>query len=303
LGTLSSGTGFQPVSQASHGQDARATGGSAAGPNGRIARRSPLRFRHRRKLGDIVYALPVIRHLGGGILYLDPTSLDGTQDQDHWRRQFATLIPFLEQQPYLHAVRIHEGEAFDVDLDAYLRTTHGTPGDRVSIAANHFIGLGLDVPESIAPWLVADRLPVIYPIVIHRSPRYHGCVDHSFLQDVTDGLYCVGSEEERQPFEAIGARPIVTEDIRTLAAVIQSCDVFIGNQSLPLALAAGQGKPRMIEEDTRLPNVALGGPDEVILTGSAAVNRDGLANLLERAGCRPDSSLRTDRLAAMPSAS
>jgi 2-polyprenyl-3-methyl-5-hydroxy-6-metoxy-1,4-benzoquinol methylase len=268
--------------------------------HGRFARRTSLRFRHPRKLGDIIYALPVVRHLGGGILYLDPTSLDGTQDQDHWRRQFATLIPFLEQQPYLHAVRIHEGESFDVDLDAYLRTTHGTPGDRTAIAANHFIGLGLEVPDPIVPWLAADQLPVNHPIVVHRSPRYPGCVDHTFLQDVADGLYCVGSEEERRPFEAIGARPVLTEDVRALAAAIHSCHVFIGNQSLPLALAAGLGKPRMIEEDTRLPNVALGGPDEFILTGEAAANRAGLAKLRERAGCRTDSSVQTDRPAATP---
>jgi hypothetical protein len=112
--------------------------------------------------------------LGGGILFLDPTSFDGTQDQADWRRHFESLIPLLKQQPYLDEVRIHEGEAFDIDLDAYLHTTHATPGDRVTIAANHFIGLGLDAPQTISPWLVADSLSTSYPIVIHRSSRYHG---------------------------------------------------------------------------------------------------------------------------------
>ena len=244
-----------------------------------------LRFRHRRKLGDVVYSLPVVRHLGGGIMYLDPMSLDGVQDHAYWRRQFETLIPYLEQQPYLSEVRIHQGEDFDVDLDAYLRTTHGTPGDRVTIAANHFIGLGLEVPDEVSPWLVADRLPETYPIVVHRSPRYHGVVDYSFLLEVTDELYCVGTAEERAPFEAIGARPLVTKDVRDLAAVIASCGVFIGNQSLPLAVAAGLGKPRMVEESDRLPNVSFGGPDEVVLTGMAGENRAGLRRLLARSGC------------------
>jgi Glycosyl transferases group 1 len=241
-----------------------------------------LRFRHRRKLGDIVYSLPALRHLGGGILYLDPTSLDGTQDQAYWRRQFETLIPYLEQQPYLHEVRIHEGEAFDVDLDAYLHTTHGTPGDRVTIAANHFIGLGLEVPDEFSPWLAADSLPVTYPIVIHRSPRYHGSVDYSFLPEVAEGLYCVGSAEERAPFEAIGAQPLITQDVRALAMAIKSCGVFIGNQSLPLALAAGLGKPRMVEESDRLPNATFGGPDEFVLTKSLDENRAGLQTLFAR---------------------
>jgi hypothetical protein len=65
--------------------------------------------------------------------------------------------------------------------------------------------------------------------------------------------------------------------------------VFIGNQSLPLALAAGLGKPRMVEESTRLPNVLLGGADEVVLTNSADANRAGLQKLWDRAGCRLES--------------
>ena len=168
--------GTQSMTKEEPASTGRITAGGFAGE--RLVSRGMLRFRHRRKLGDIIYSLPVVRQMGGGILYLDPTSLDGVQDQAYWRRQFATLIPYLEQQPYLHEVRIHQGEDFDVDLDAYLQTTHGVPGDRVTIAANHFIGLGLEVPDEISPWLVADRLPATYPIVVHRSPRYHGSVDY-----------------------------------------------------------------------------------------------------------------------------
>ena len=244
-----------------------------------------LRFRHRRKLGDVIYSLPAMRQLGGGVLYLDPDSLDGTQDQIYWREKFKTLIPFLEQQPYIDEVRIRDQEPFDIDLDAYLRTTHGTPGDRITITANHFIGLGLDVPDAIAPWLTARNPSMTYPIVIHRSHHYHGAVDYSFLLDVREKLYCVGSAEERRPFEAIGARPLVTNDVRELAEVINGCGVFIGNQSLPLAIAAGLGKPRMIEESDRLPNCDFGSQAEFLLTRSTSDNRDGLLRLLEKFGC------------------
>ena len=168
----------------------------------------------------------------------------------------------------------------------YLHTTHGVPGDRVTIAANHFIGLGLDVPNPILPWLVADRQLTSYPIVIHRSARYRGPVDYSFLREITEEWYCVGSEDERRPFEAIGARPIVTKDVRALAAVINSCDVFIGNQSLPLALAVGLGKRRMVEVNHRLPNVVFGGADEFIMTSEAGDNHAGLRKLREGAVTR-----------------
>jgi hypothetical protein len=263
------------------------------------AGRHPLRFRHRRKLGDVVYALPVIRHLGGGMLYLDPASHDGARDEADWRRRFESLIPFLRRQPYLREVRLYEGEEFDVDLDAYLRTTHGTPGDRVTIAANHFVGLGLEPPAEIAPWLVADGRGPGYSVLVHRSPRYRGGADYSFLEDLGAGLHCVGSEAERAPFEAIGARPIATEDVDALARAIRGCGVFVGNQSLPLALAAGLGVPRMVEESPELPNATFGGPREFVLSGSAGANREGLEGLLARAGLRPGDLLRPRRPATL----
>jgi spore maturation protein CgeB len=239
-----------------------------------------LRFRHRRKLGDVIYSLPAMRQLGGGTLYLDPTSLDGAQDRAVWKTRFAGLIPFLEQQAYIREVRIHDGEPFDVDLDAYLRTTHGTVGDRVTIAANHFVGLGLELPNPMSPWLTADNPPAAYPVVLHRSYHYHGVVDYSFLLDFREKLYCVGADEERRPFEAIGAKPLVTRDVRELAAVVNRCGVFIGNQSLPLALAIGLGKRRMIEESDRLPNCTFGAPEEFVMTRSARENAAGLRRLL-----------------------
>jgi GT2 family glycosyltransferase/spore maturation protein CgeB len=259
---------------------ARRAGPGAGGP--------ALRFRHRRKLGDVIYALPAVRHLGGGTLYLDPASHDGARDEPYWRRQFESLIPFLRRQPYLKEVRLYEGEDFDVDLDAYLQTSHGTPGDRVSIVANHFVGLGLEPPAEIASWLVAAETGPSAPIVVHRSPRYRGPVDYSFLEGLEGRLSCVGSESERAPFEAIGARPLVTDGVDALAGVIRKCGVFIGNQSLPLALAAGLGAWRMIEESPELPNVALGDDRELVLTDSAETNRTGLARLLARAGLRPE---------------
>ena len=39
-----------------------------------------------------------------------------------------------------------------------------------------------------------------------------------------------------------------------------------------MALAAGLGKPRMVEESDRLPNASFGGPDEVVLTKLAGEN-------------------------------
>jgi ADP-heptose:LPS heptosyltransferase len=122
-------------------------------------------------------------------------------------------------------------------------------------------------------------------------------VDYVFLLEAETALYCVGSAKERVPFEAIGAQPLITKDVRELAAVISACAVFIGNQSLPLALAAGLGKPRMVEESDRLPNVSFGGPDEAILTKLALENQASLQRLLERSNYQRSSLLTAATMA------
>src|SRR2546430_16669588 len=61
------------------------------------------RFYHSGDLGDIIYALPAIRALGGGTLYLGPEIRlpfkVRTRQQFNWT-SFEALAPLLRFQPY-----------------------------------------------------------------------------------------------------------------------------------------------------------------------------------------------------------
>lgn len=83
-------------------------------------------FKHSGDLGDIVYALPAIRALGGGVLCLDSA---GGESEPACRAQcidrntkfnqagFDFVAPLLRRQPGLNEVATWRGQAVDVNLD------------------------------------------------------------------------------------------------------------------------------------------------------------------------------------------
>ena len=82
-------------------------------------------FLHGGDLGDVIYALPAIRALGGGCLYLSEANY-GREPLTAARRD--VLVPLLEQISYLQKIDVHRGEPVDVDFAnfrAFLR-----PGER-----------------------------------------------------------------------------------------------------------------------------------------------------------------------------
>ena len=89
-------------------------------------------FKHSGDLGDIVFSLPTIRMLGGGILFLDPEGgLSDPHvkwaDKTHTRLCRATiesLAPLLRVQPYITDVRLWAGEAVDCNLDIWRAHNH-----------------------------------------------------------------------------------------------------------------------------------------------------------------------------------
>jgi hypothetical protein len=151
----------------------------------------------------------------------------------------------------------------------------------VTLTDSHFRGIGLTPPDVIEPWLVAAPLDAHYPVVVHRSPRYHGPVDYGFLASVDAGdLFCVGYPEEAAYFQStFSATYLPTPTFDRLASIINAAGLFVGNQSSPLAIAAGLGKNRMIEEFPICRNCTFGHENEVPLTARVEENAESLHRL------------------------
>ena len=76
-------------------------------------------FKHSGDLGDIIFSLPTIKALGGGILYLDPDAGQSdplvTWGKGIYNKTKLTqagidaITPLLEYQSYIHEVRTWRG--------------------------------------------------------------------------------------------------------------------------------------------------------------------------------------------------
>lgn len=239
-------------------------------------------FTCRGKSGDRIYGLPVVRSLGGGAVH-------GVKE---YEKTFYKKQPYITGATCKHVKKATLLWGYSIPLRLHKKIDRTHPKE--TLVESHFISLGLKVPKNIIPWLIADRLNVTYPIIVHRTTRYHNNVNLKFLKHFRGDLYCVGFYHEVKPFiKQYQAKWLKAKDLNELATIINSCQVFIGNQSTPLALAAGLGKNRLIEEchpKNRLfkntpgdwwANCTFGSKNEGILTGYKEINYLMVKSLLD----------------------
>jgi hypothetical protein len=218
-------------------------------------------FKHSGELGDIIFSLPTIKAMGGGILYLDPK---GGEDEPfvNWanglftktnlnEKMIESIKPLLKVQDYISEVRLWNGEDVDYNLDMF--RTHIRYNN---ISDSHLVAFGVDFSKKDEAWLTVPD-PIEDPerdIVFARSCRYHG--NYTFWEtinrDLIDRAIFIGFKEEYEFFKY--TYPHMAEiphrevsDILEMAQVISGCDMFVGNQGLPHAIAEALKKPLINE--------------------------------------------------------
>src|ERR1035438_9074901 len=117
-------------------------------------------FKHSGPLGDIIYSLPAVKALGGGVLYLD---VEGGKDDEFVTRQsvnrntgfgpagYQTIRPLLMEQPFIEDVRIWQNEKVDYNLDSF-RTLLVNSGN-TNLTTLYLRRFGLDESHADTPWL------------------------------------------------------------------------------------------------------------------------------------------------------
>jgi hypothetical protein len=221
-------------------------------------------FKHSGDLGDIIYALPTIKALGGGVLYLS----EGATRVKMSEVQKNFITPLLVQQDYITGVEMWKGQAVAYDLDHFRNywLIHGHEYG-TSLAAWH--ARAFDLPLSILneQWLKLPdyHLKSHYSTIIHRSPRYHN--EHFPWRRVIDhyrgSIAFVGLRDEHEKFCHQFSRVPFMEvrDAFEMACWIDQAGRFIGNQSLPAAIAEGLKKTKIIETYIGDPNCIFERPD------------------------------------------
>lgn len=198
-------------------------------------------FKHSGDLGDIIYALPIIKRLGGGKLFLNINS--ETKFNIHG---YHAIAPLLEYQKYINSVSLYNGEHVDYDLDLF-RSRIGLGGGNLTDWQSYPFGLGEEIWKEV--WLDAPGEITSEFHVISKSERYlNPNVDWTKLcEPYWRSSVFVGLKKEHEIFlEETGYDVpfIETKTLLELAIVIKGSGdgVFIGNCSSPYAIAEGLKK-------------------------------------------------------------
>ena len=211
-----------------------------------------LKFKHSGKLGDIIYSLPTIIALGGGILYVgrkrSPMNIikGVSKPRPMAAKMVNQMIDLLIRQSYLSDVLPYNNESVDYDLDKYREQNVS----RDHLALCHLKAFGVEYDLS-KPWLENIKPIYINEIVIQNSFEHRDAsLDWQFLKGYENKCVFVGFKKEYKKFKKeiglnINYYPI--KSILELAGVIKGSKLFIGNQSLGFALAEGMKHPRVLE--------------------------------------------------------
>jgi len=200
-------------------------------------------FKHSGDIGDTILCLPTIRALGGGILYL--SELDRTRVRMN-DAVFNSLAPLLRAQPYIKAVERYSGQSVKYDLDEF-RDFWAANRRWGRGIASYCLGMyGLPDSEANTPWITvpATSKHVGRPVVVHRSLRYrnpHFPWDR-IVETYGKRMLLIGVKEEWDDwFKEFGEgfTTIETANLLEVAMIIAGCQLFIGNQSAPCAIAEG----------------------------------------------------------------
>ena len=226
-------------------------------------------FMHSGNSGDIIYSLPAVFKLaksGKAILYLQ---IDQKAEYQGFhplgnvmlnRKMAEMLIPLMNYQEGIESCSVYEGEQVDYDLDTFRR--YSLLLDRGSISRWYFHVFGISAPL-YKPWLTAPKDESLKDtIIIARSHRYRNpMLDYSFLSKY-DKLLFLGVQEEYDDMKKVlpNLEWRKMNDFLEMATVINSCRLFIGNQSFPFSIAEALKVNRLLELYFLTPNVIPEGP-------------------------------------------
>jgi hypothetical protein len=218
-------------------------------------------FKHGGKIGDVIFSLPYIKCMGGGVLYLPERTHECPA-------LYSQLKPLLEQQDYIQEVReypsmlaygeLAEGIHIDFDLDKHRE--HLQRG-RVNMVKRYFDVFGLEGMTHCDPWLMikGEKLIDHEYNLIHVTERFreNSRVGWKRVCEKMDKpYYFIGTDEEYENFieKYCQIKRLCTTDFLTFAIYIRDCSSLFCNQSSGLAIAASINKERHVEFKPRKTN-------------------------------------------------
>lgn len=226
-------------------------------------------FKHSGKVGDVIFSLPAMRELGGGVLRLPERTHECPA-------LYSNMRELLLQQPFIHDVVeypsmlpygvLAEGVHIDIDLDRHRE--HNLRG-LVNMVQRYFDVFNIKGVDYTLPWLIVEgprRIDHDYNLISLTSRfRDNSRVNWKRVyEQIPKPVYFLGTEVEHDQFvEKISPiERICTADLLTFALYIKYCTTLFCNQSAALSIAQSLGKTYHCEFKPRKTNCYFYTPNE-----------------------------------------
>ena len=222
----------------------------------KIASQDVISFSHSGHLGDLMYALPIIKELSKTKTCNLYVKVNQKYNGNYFKhpsgnimiseRAFSMLLPLLKEQDYLNSVKIHTTETIDVNLDFFraLPISNQFHSFRWYF---HIVGKQADMT---VPYLeVEPHKTIKNKIVIVRTFRARNVfINYKFLSKYNDLLF-LGTKAEYDDLkkDIPNLEFYDVKDFLELAQLIKACRFYISNQTFAYAIAEGLKVPRLLE--------------------------------------------------------
>lgn len=211
-------------------------------------------------LGDFIHSLYAMKNIcnernAKGNLYIK-----GGEWRFGVERAYKDLYSLVIQQPYVDKFELLSGEIDGINLSEWRNMFSGVNND----TGNYFKcwsevmteTYGFAIPQEYK-WLTAEKNDDLKDkILIHRSVHHLNTGfrwDYMLKKIEGEVLFlCTANEREWNEFifKNDSIKPFNVSDINEMATAINSCKMFVGNQSGPFAIASALDVPRLVELDS-----------------------------------------------------
>lgn len=243
---------------------------------------------HSGDLGDIIYGLFFAKSVGRVRLTLGP-DCSWRLRQAMNKQTFEWVLPLLERQSWIEKIEFSDSMPANLDfnLNEFRRywfshetekIRHSEQRSSLRLFSAYPAHFGYPPLKEDIPWFECDPISDdLHPIVISRTSRYR---NNDFPWRRVSAMYAqkmlfVGLKEEyvewtRRYGETAIYRPV--RDALELANVIAGARVFIGNQSLPMALALATNTPVIQETYPGTPDCVFQRPNAQYFIKTEKIN-------------------------------
>lgn len=225
-------------------------------------------FYHSGSLGDMIYSLPTVQAMGGGVF------VTGMGVAEH-----NAIAPLLLQQPYIYGVLHVSSSGLPPDFINLSNFRNHPLFTRLHIVELHAEVQGVKLGNWQKGWLVCDPKVCMMPgrAVINVTPRYRDKFfrwrrELIYLENRCGRIYFIGTGAEFGDFvnrnklgKIARLSYIPTDNLAAAKDVIESVMYFSGNQSAMLAIRQGLGLPYRFEQSPNHLDTEQGSDHETIL--------------------------------------